>query len=147
MFTHVGGANVSLRDVIIAHMGNGARECGWCHAPEARGGFWGFGKVSWVESCLGRRRLTFACLQKPGQWPCRGCHMCWWGGRWKSHHRKIVHLSYVETLNSKVIKGFVPELRSRYVFLVFRDSKVLCILLWTFYVRFIYSRMGMLHGL
>ena len=32
---------------------------------------------------------------------------------------------YVETFNSKVIKGFVPEQRSRYVFLVFRDSYVL----------------------
>ena len=35
---------------------------------------------------------------------------------------------YVEKpLNSKVIKGFIPELRSRYVFFVFRDSYVLCI--------------------
>ena len=32
-----------------------------------------------------------------------------------------------EPLNSKVIKGFVPELRSRYVFFEFRDSYVLCI--------------------
>ena len=30
-------------------------------------------------------------------------------------------------LNSKVIKSFVPELRSRQVFFVFRDSYVLCI--------------------
>ena len=36
---------------------------------------------------------------------------------------------YVETFNSKVIKGFVPELRRRYVFFVFRDSYVL------YYVR------------
>ena len=34
---------------------------------------------------------------------------------------------HVETFNSKVIKGFVPEVRSRYVFFVFRDSYVLCI--------------------
>ena len=49
-------------------------------------------------------------------------HMAW--GRWKSH----VYLSpYVEkTLNSKVIKSFVPELRSCQVFFVFRDSYVLC---------------------
>ena len=26
-------------------------------------------KVSRVESCLGRRRLVFACSPKPGQWP------------------------------------------------------------------------------
>ena len=51
-----------------------------------------------------------------------------------------MHLSlpYVETFNSKVIKGFVPELRSRYVFFVFRDSYVLCIyvmnILCTFHI-------------
>ena len=51
------------------------------------------------------------------------------GGRWKSQHANIVHLTlYVEKpLNSKVIKVFVPELRSRYVFFVFRDSYVQCI--------------------
>ena len=49
------------------------------------------------------------------------------GGRWKSQHRKIVHLSpYVEKpFNSKVIKSFVPELRSRKVF---RVSGFLCYL-------------------
>ena len=40
------------------------------------------------------------------------------GGRWKSQNRKNVYLSpYVEEpLNSKVIKSFVPELRSRKCF-------------------------------
>ena len=33
--------------------------------------------------------------------------------------RLCIRLPYVETFNSKVIKGFVPELRSRYVFLCF----------------------------
>ena len=41
--------------------------------------------------------------------------------------RLCISLPYVETFNSKVIKGFLPELRSRYVFFVFRDSYVLCI--------------------
>ena len=41
--------------------------------------------------------------------------------------RLCISLPYVETFNSKVIKCFVPELRSRYVFFVFRDSYVLCI--------------------
>ena len=41
--------------------------------------------------------------------------------------RLCISLPYVETFNSKVIKGFVPELRSRYVFFVFRDTYVLCI--------------------
>ena len=52
--------------------------------------------------------------------------------------RLCISLHYVETFNSKVIKGFVPELRSRYVFFVFRDSYVLCIyvmnILCTFHI-------------
>ena len=74
-----------------------------------RGGFWGF--------AVRRRRVTFV----SSQWPCGGCHTCWGGGRWKSQHRKIVPLSlYVEKpLNSKVIKSFVPELRSRKCFSCF----------------------------
>ena len=53
-------------------------------------------------------------------------------GRRKSQHRKIVPLSpYVEKpFNLKVIKSFVPELRSRKCFFfVFRDSYVIYI--WT----------------
>ena len=51
------------------------------------------------------------------------------GGRWKSQHRKIVyHSPYVEKpFNAKVIKSFVPELRSRLVFLMFRDSYIIYI--------------------
>ena len=66
-------------------------------------------------------------------------HMVW--GRWKSQHRKIVPLSpYVEKpFNSKVIKSFVPELRSRKCFFcVFRDSYVIYIwvmnILCTFHI-------------
>ena len=56
-----------------------------------------------------------------------GAYVVWEG--WKSQHRTNVYLSpYVEKpLNSKVIKIFVPELRSRKFFFVFRDSYVLCI--------------------
>ena len=43
--------------------------------------------------------------------------------------RMSISLPYVEAFNSKIIKGFVPDLRSRYVFFVFRDSYVLCIYL------------------
>ena len=118
VFTRAGGADVSLRDIIIAQMGNGARECGWRHAPEARGGFGGFWKsqLSWVlprEKTVGFRLLA----TRVG-----GC-------RWKSQNRKNVYLSpfVKEPLNSKVIKSFVTKLRSRYVFFVFRDSYVLCI--------------------
>ena len=113
----------------------------WRHAPEARAedlvGFWR--KSVSCELDSERKRSTF----RP-HWGQR--NLCATGaardggGRWKSHHRKIVYLSpYVEEpLNSKVIKGFVPELRSRYVFFVFRDSYVLCIyvmnILCTFHI-------------
>ena len=65
--------------------------------------------------------MTFACSPRP----CGGCDTCWGGGRSKSQNRKNVYLSpYVEEpLNSKVIKSFVPELRSREYF---RVSGFLC---------------------
>ena len=129
VFTCAGGADVSLRDVTIAQMGNGTSKCGWRHAPEAHGGFGGFWKSQLVEFCLGRRRLAFACLLKPGQWPCGGCHTCWEGADGKVIiERLCISLPYVETFNSKVIKSFVPELRSRYVFFVFRDTHVMNII-------------------
>ena len=48
----------------------GVTEWGWCHAPEARGGFSEILKksVSWDETCLGERRLVFACSQRPLWW-------------------------------------------------------------------------------
>ena len=75
--------------------------------------------------------------RKTGWGLAAGAHVVVGGCRWKSRHRKIVPLSYVEKpFNSKVIKSFVPELRSRQVFFVFRDSYVIyiCALwtLWTF---------------
>ena len=72
-----------------------------------------------------------------------------WGGvGWKSQNRKNVYLSpYVEEpLNSKVIKSFVPELRSRKSFSCFGILMFYVYLLWTFCVRFPYSCMGMLHS-
>ena len=53
---------------------------------------------------------------------CGGCHTCWGGvGEMKSQNRNIVPLSpYVEEpINSKVIKSFVPEQRSRKCFSCF----------------------------
>ena len=91
--------------------------------------------VSWVETCLGRRRLNFACAQRP--WA--GVARDGVGGRWKSQSRKNVYLSpYVdEPLNSKVIKGFVPELRSRKCFLCFEIPM--------FYVIWVFGDPSFLH--
>ena len=110
-------------------MGNGASKCEWRHAPEARGGFWGnLKKVSCVETRHRTRRVDFRLLAEAlGR-----CRTRWGGGRWKRQNRKIVPLSpYVEKpLNSKVIKRFVPELRSRKCFSCFEIPM--------FYVIYIY---------
>ena len=124
-------------------MGNGAREHGWRHTLEVHGGFWRFWKSQLVEFCLRRRRLVFACSPKPGQWPCGGCHTCWGGADGKVIiERLCISLPYVETFNSKVIKGFVPELRSRYVFFMFWDSYVLCIYVMNILCTFCMSVSG-----
>ena len=138
VFTRAGRADVSLRDVTIAQMGNGASECRWRHAPEARRGFGGFWKsqLSWVLPW--RRRLTFTCSPKPGQWPCGGCHTRLEADGKFILERLCISLPNVRTFNSKVIKGFEPELRSHQVFFVFLDSNVQCIyvmiILCTFHI-------------
>ena len=142
VFTLEGGAGVSLRDVTIGQMGNGARECGWRHALEARGGFGGFWKSQLELRTRHRtRRVDFRLLAEARRiCTLRAPHEMG-GGRWKSQNRKNVCLSpYVETFNSKIIKGFVPELRSRYVFFVFRIPMFYVYMLWTFYVRFTHIR-------
>ena len=123
-------------------MGNGVSKCEWRHAPEARGRFGEFWRKL-VELRTGHRtrRVDFRLLVEAlGRCRTR------WRGRWKSQNRNNVYLPpYVEKpLNSKVIKSFVPELRSRYMFFEFRDSYVLS--LWAFDVRFTHSHiMVMLH--
>ena len=79
-------------------------------------------KVSRVETRHQTRRVDFRLLAEALD----RCHTRWGGGRWKSQNRKIVPLfPYVEKpLNSKVIKSFIPELRSHYMFFVFLDSYV-----------------------
>ena len=93
-------------------------------------------KVSWVESCLGRRRMTFAC---------NGCARD--RGRWKSQNRKNVYPSpYAEEpLNSKVIKSFVPNLRSRKCFSCFEIPRFYEHMLWKIYVHFPYLCLAMVH--
>ena len=100
---------------------------------------WGFWKSQLVELrfCLGRRRLAFARLPKPGLWPLwRMPHEVGGGDWWKSQNRKNVYLSpYVEEpLNSKVIKSFVPEQRSRKCFSCFEIPMFYVIYIWTLYV-------------
>ena len=151
VFTHAGGTDVSLRDVTIAQMGNGARECRWRHAPEARGGSWGFWRKS-VELSLAvrRRKVTFACSPRPWAGVAQDGRSGGGGGggaRWISQNRKNVYLSpYVEEpLNSKVIKGFVPALRSRKCFSCFEIPMFYVYMLWTLYVHFAYPYQARVH--
>ena len=103
------------------------------HRKRSRRFLW-IWKKSELNFCLRRERLTFGARRGLAAGAARGGRG--WG-RWKYQHRKIVYLSpYVEKpFNSKVIKCFVPELRSRKDFRVFRIP----------YVYFTYSCMGMLH--
>ena len=130
-----GRADMSLRDITIAQDGKQglASANDITHRKHAEN----FGNLKSVSWELDTKRDGWLLLAH-GEL-CGGCHMCWWGRRWKSQNTKIVPLPpYVaEPLNSKVIKGFVPELRSRYVFFVFWDPMFLS--LWTFDVHFTHS--------
>ena len=139
MFTRADGTDLSLRDVTIAQMGNGATECGWRHAPEARGGFGEIWKSQWVELSSASGEDGWLSHTRWSQ--ARGLgevRTCWGRGRWKSQNRKYVYLSpYVEEpLNSKVIKSVVPELRSRKCFSCFEIPIFYVYILWTLYVHF-----------
>ena len=100
-------------------MGNGATECGWRHAPEMRAEDFGdFEKVSQLCWVLPREKtVDLLLLAEALRW----VRSCWAGGRCTCQNRKNVYLSpnVEEPLNSKVIKSFVPELRSRKCFSCF----------------------------
>ena len=121
VFTRAGGADVSLRDVTIAQM--------WRHAPEACGGFGGFWKSQLVELSPASGEDGWLSLARRGL--ATGVHVLA-GGRWKSQNRKNAYLSpYVEErFNSKVIKSFVPELRSRKCFSCF-EIPIYMLHIWT----------------
>ena len=84
-----------------------------------------FEKSQLVEFCLGRRRLTFACRRRQAGGLAAGAARDG-GGDGKASTERFCLSPYVEKpFNSKVIKIFIPELRSRQVFFVFRDSYVI----------------------
>ena len=109
---------MSLRDVTIAQMGNGATQSGWRHTPEARRGFYGIWKSQLVELSPALEEDGWLSFASGGL---RQVLHEMVGGRWKSQNRKNVYLSpcVKEPLNWKVIKSFVPELRSRKCFSCF----------------------------
>ena len=60
------------------------------------------------------------------------------GADGKASIERLCLSPYGETFNSKVIKGFIPELRSRECFSCFGIPMFYVYMLWTFYVRFTY---------
>ena len=103
--------------------------------------------VSRVENEKPNERGRLSGSQRPDEFARYGRRKIL-GCRWKSQNRKNVYLSpYVEEpLNSKVIKSFVPELRSRKCFSCFGIPLFSVYMLWIFYVRFTHIRiMGMVH--
>ena len=65
------------------------------------------------------------------------------GADGKASIERMYLFPYVEEpLNSKVIKSFIPELRSRKCFSCFEIPMFYVYMLWTFYVRFTYPYHG-----
>ena len=138
MCWHARGEEVSFTDVKIKIPERKVDQWMWMTSctGSARGGFWGFWKRA-LGSWLGRRRLTFASSPKPGQWPCGGCAHDGGGADENVSIERWYLSPYVEKpFNSKVIKSFVPELRSRMRFSCFGIPMFYVYMLWTFYVRF-----------
>ena len=113
--------------------------CEWRHAPEAHArSILGIlkksvsrvelssasGEDGWLSGLAAARQICV--LRAP--------HEMGGGGRWQSQNRENLYLS---PLNSKVIKSFVPELRSRKCFSCFEIPMFyVYIYIWTFYVHF-----------
>ena len=123
------GVDVSFRDVTIKIPDSRCDQgCEWRHTPEAWAEIWEK-SVSW-DWDLGEARWICA-LRAPRLCVCGG------GDGNAVIDRLCLSLPYVEKpFNSKVIKSFVPELRSRKWFLCFGIPMLSIYELWTFYVRF-----------
>ena len=98
--------------------------------------------VSCVETRHRTRRVDFRGSQRPDEFACYGCCTRWGADGKARIERMCISHSYVKTFNSKVIKGFVPELRSHKCFLCFEIPMFYVYMLWTFYVRFTYLYHG-----
>ena len=109
--------------------------CEWRHAPEACAEDLGeFEKSHLVEFCLGGRRLTFARSPRP----CSRCRTSF-GAEGKVSIERWYLSPYVEKpFNSKVIKSFETELRSRKCFLYFGIPMLYICYIWTFYEYYMY---------
>ena len=140
------GKDVSFRDVKIKIPDRKFDQEMWMTlcTGSARGGIGGFWKTweSIVENVTpnGKGRLS-GLAEARRIFALRAPHVMGGGLDGKVIiERLCISLPYVETFNSKVIKGFVPELKSRYVFSGIPMFYVY--MLWTFRVRFNISISG-----
>ena len=117
-----------------------------CHNKNLREkiwpGMWVTSRTRIVRRDLRKVRVEFLPQKKTVDFQssprlCGGCRT-WWGADGKVViERLCLSLPHVKKpFNSKVIKSFVPELRSRKCFLCFRIPMLSIYELWTFYVRF-----------
>ena len=106
----------------------------------ARGGFWGFWK-KWVNWVSGSEEDGWLSLARWSQ--ASGLVAGATRSDGKASIERLCLSPYVEKpLNSKVIKSFIPELRSRKCFSCFGIPMFCVYMLRTFYVRFTYLYHG-----
>ena len=138
MFTRTRGdrTDVSLRDVTITQDGKrrlaSANYVTHWKRAEDFGRFWKSQLVetrhrtSWDETCLGRRRLAFACSQRP-LW--RVPHVLG-VGRWNSPNRKIVPLSLCRRTfklkGNKKVRTWTEKSSSVFLFFEILCSVYIC---------------------
>ena len=126
VFTRARRTDVSLRDVTIAR----DRKRGLANANNVTHrkrveDFERFWKSQWVENWTPNETVDFRLLAETFV---AGAPHVGWGADENASIERLCLSPYVEEpLNSKVIKGFVPEQRSRQVFSEFRDP-MFCII-------------------
>ena len=117
--------------------------CEWRHAPEACAEDFGrFEKVSSWDLDSEREGSAFGARWSQTNLCATGAARDGGADGKVIIERICISLPYVETFNSKVIKGFVPELKSRKCFSCFGIPMFYVYMLWTFYVRFTYPYHG-----
>ena len=145
MCWHACGEGVSFKDVKIKISD---RECylgsKWRHAPEACAEAFGrFEKSHLVESCCPKKKGDIRLLAE-ALW--RVPHVLGGADERARIERLCLSPNVENPFNSKVIKGFVPELRSSKCFSCFGIPMFYVYMLWTFYVRFTYAYLAMLQS-